>query len=273
MNNFTLNFLYSRLKKPELTKEQTKSKVCQEIFISKIGNNKDLTKKVAFKGGLIIDSLSQNKRGFTKDIDFDFVKYPLSLNGIQGFIDSLNSVNPYQNIFISIVSINELRHHNYRGKRVVLAFSDNIDVFNLTLDIGVFLPLYKKNYIYEYRVAFGETSNICVNPIERMIAEKLFTFAIYGTDNTRDKDLFDAYYLLTTFSCDKKLIKKMLNSMLVTKKHYFKNLELAFASVRQTLLNRDYIVYLKKSTKNWINEDVDIIVDNLNNYLYELLRV
>ena len=65
----------------------------------------------------------------------------------------------------------------------------------------------------------------------------------------------------------------MLNSMLVTKKHYFKNLELAFASVRQTLLNRDYIVYLKKSTKNWINEDVDIIVDNLNNYLYELLRV
>ena len=69
MKELTLKFLYSRLKSKELSKEQTESKVCQEIFISKIGNNKDLSKKVAFKGGLIIDSLSHGQRGFTKDID------------------------------------------------------------------------------------------------------------------------------------------------------------------------------------------------------------
>lgn len=42
-----------------------------------------------------------------------------------------------------------------------------------------------------------------------MIAEKLSTFAIYGTDNTRDKDLFDAYWLITRIQHDKTYAKAL----------------------------------------------------------------
>ena len=54
-----LKFLYTRIKSPNLTKEQAESKVCQEILISLIGNNKEISKRVAFKGGVIIDNLAK----------------------------------------------------------------------------------------------------------------------------------------------------------------------------------------------------------------------
>ena len=81
MNTQKLKFLYTRIKSSDLTKEQAESKVCQEILISLIGNNKEISKRVAFKGGVVIDKLAKGKRGYTKDIDFDFIKYPLSDEG------------------------------------------------------------------------------------------------------------------------------------------------------------------------------------------------
>ncbi len=111
----TLSFLYQRIKKAELTKEQAESKVCQEIFISKLGNDKQLSSKVAFKGGIILDSLSKGQRGFTKDIDIDFIKYPLSEDGIFVFINQISQNEPYSNIVITVKNIDDLRHKNYLG--------------------------------------------------------------------------------------------------------------------------------------------------------------
>ena len=267
MKEQSLKFLYSRLKRKELSKEQTESKVCQEIFISKIGSNKKLFRKVAFKGGLIIDSLSHGQRGFTKDIDFDFVKYPLSDEGLTSFVDELNICNPFSNIHITIDSIDNLRHKNYRGKRLLLLFIDNESTFKLTIDVGVFLPLIKRNTDIEYRIAFGDATRIMVNPIERMIAEKLSTFAIYGTDNTRDKDLFDAFFLITSFSSDKSVVKKILIGLLVTKNHYFKNFEIAIEYIKQTLLNNDYMKFLKSSKKNWTNHSIEDINSLILEYI------
>lgn len=102
MKTQTLKFLYSGLKRKELSKEQIESKVCQEIFISKIGNNERFSKKIAFKGGLIIDSLSHGQRGYTKDIDFDFVKYPLLDEGL---------------LYITLATTNVYVIYYRRGKR------------------------------------------------------------------------------------------------------------------------------------------------------------
>ena len=187
MKKQTLKFLYARLKTLQLSREQAESKVCQEIFISKISANNEIRDKVVFKGGIIIDSLAKGKRGYTKDIDFDLIKYPLSNNGLSSFIEILNNSDSYQNIKISINVFQELRHKHYKGKRLLLEFYDGTDSFHLTVDVGVYLPIVKKNKLYEYAISFGESATILVNPIERIVAEKLSTFAIYGDDNTRTK--------------------------------------------------------------------------------------
>ena len=259
MNNYSLKFLFSRVKKPTITKQQAQSKVCQEIFVSKIGSDPILSSQIVFKGGLIIDALSKGQRGFTKDIDFDFVKYPLSNHAISSFVAKLNESEHYSNITISIESISELRHKNYRGKRVCLAFTDGVDAFALFIDIGVYLPFFIKNASFKYSVAFGETSKILVSPIERMIFEKLSTFAIYGTDNSRDKDYFDWFFLIKTFNYSDIVIYKMIKRELIIKKHYYRSMNDAVSAIKETITDDKYMSFLKNSEKNWLHIDIETI--------------
>ena len=248
----SLKFLYHRIKKTNITKEQAESKVCQEILISKIGNDSFLVSKVAFKGGLIIDSLSRNRRGYTKDIDFDLIKYPLSYDALCDFFSRLSKCQPYQNIIISIDSISELRHKGYQGKRLELLFSDKESIYKLKVDIGVYLPLVRKNKTYEYEVAFGYKSKIFINPIERMITEKISTFIKFGKDNTRDKDFYDLYFLLSSFKYDEKIVNKMLETLLIKKEKYITSFSAALSKMETLLFDKKYYAFLEKSERNWM---------------------
>ena len=267
MNNETLKFLFSRIKKPGLTKEEAERKTCQEIFIAKIGSDKELLRRISFKGGLILNQLAKGKRGYTKDIDFDLVKYPLSKEGLEDFVAHLSPLAPYENISISISSIEELRHKNYFGKRVTLSFSDGQDAFPLTVDVGVHLPLLIGNKSLDYEIAFGGISRLFINPVERMIAEKLSTFAIYGTDNTRDKDLFDAYWLITNIRHKKTVVMRMFNELLIRKKRYFKTLKQALLEVANSLSDKQYVARLKTSKKNWTGISADEVIKTVIEYV------
>jgi len=268
--NDSLKFLFTRLKRPTLTKEETERKVCQEVFIAKIGSDSELSRRVSFKGGLILDQLAKGKRGYTKDIDFDLVKYPLSEQGLKDFFGRLSSLSPYGNISIEVSKIEDLRHKNYFGKRVTLSFLDGESDFHLTVDVGVHLPLLKGNRPLDYEIAFGGSSRLFVNPVERMIAEKLSTFAIYGTDNTRDKDLFDAYWLIVNIRHDQASVRRMLEELLVRRSHFFKSLDLAMAEARATLSDRQYSAMLKSSRKNWTGKDVSEVISVVIAYLNRL---
>ncbi|MBO4540475.1 MAG: nucleotidyl transferase AbiEii/AbiGii toxin family protein [Bacilli bacterium] len=267
MNKDSLHFLYTRIKKQSLTKEEAERKVCQEVFIAKIGSDKELLQRASFKGGLILDKLAKGKRGYTKDIDFDFVKYPLSDEGLQDFFARLSPLPPYENITIGVDSIEDLRHKNYFGKRVTLSFSDGNETFALIVDVGVHLPLLKGNKPLDYEIAFGGSTHLSVNPVERMIAEKLSTFSIYGTDNTRDKDLFDAYWLITRVKHDKALTYKMLESLLVRRTHFFKTLDDARREAIETLRDKEYIESLQRSRRNWSGDSTEKVLETVIEYL------
>lgn len=58
------------------TKENAISKVCQDI-ISKEISESPYFKNITIKGGVVIHSISKNKRRATRDVDLDFVKYSL----------------------------------------------------------------------------------------------------------------------------------------------------------------------------------------------------
>lgn len=266
---YSLKFLYQRIKNPKLTREEAESKVCQEILVAKIGNSSNFGSKVSFKGGLIIDSLVDGKRGYTKDIDFDFIKYPLSKEGLDSFFECLSTSKPYENISIKVEETTELRHKNYQGRRVFLSFNDKEINYHLTVDIGIFVPLIKQSVKYEYNVAFGGKSQLNISPIERIIAEKLSTFAIYLTDNTRIKDLFDAYYLLTNIIHKKDIVMKMLKKILVSKNHYYKNMAFALASIKNTLTDKRYFELIRNDKKNWTGVDPKIVVEKVIHYLFE----
>ena len=263
----SLDFLYHRVKNSNIRVEEAQSKVCQEILVSKIANDDFLNSRVAFKGGLIIDAITKGKRGYTKDIDFDLIKYPLSDEALTDFFSRLNESNIYKNIIIEISAIKELRHKNYQGRRMELYFSDGVSKYKLTVDIGIFVPLIKRNLRFEYNVAFGGSHYITINPVERIIAEKISTFGIYLTDNTRVKDLYDAYYLITSIDHNKQVVIRMLKELLVTKTHFYKSFDIAINAIVDTLKDKEYIKQIEQDKRNWTDVVSPVQINTIINYL------
>ena len=111
------------------------AKVCQEIILHKIYES-DMAGNVTIKGGVVMMNLSKDKRRATRDLDLDFIKYSISNESIEKFINKLDKSK--DNIKIEIESIKELKHEDYKEKQVMAAFSDEYDNhYVFKLDIGV----------------------------------------------------------------------------------------------------------------------------------------
>lgn len=266
---YSLKFLFSRLHKEGMTIDQRKGIVCQEVFISKVSGTDFLNNKIVFKGGIVLNSMSHGERGYTKDIDFDFVKYPLSEEGINDFIIKLNETSVYPNIRVSLTSMKDLRQRNYFGKRVTLSFSDGIDEYPFVVDIGVYKSLLKRNRTYLCETNFGEKKKIIINSNERIIAEKLSTFAIYGTDNTRFKDLFDAYWLISNVKYDDKTISTMLKKI-NRRGHYYDDFNQFKKALKETLSNKKYVSTIEKLGRNWLNVSLKEVLSMVIYFLEHL---
>lgn len=52
------------------------ARVCQDIVLKAISES-SLNRNVTIKGGVVMRSITGNVRRATRDIDFDFIKYPI----------------------------------------------------------------------------------------------------------------------------------------------------------------------------------------------------
>ena len=248
-----------RIHRPGDDIQRVRQKVCQDILISKLTDVDFFSSHVVFKGGVVMYELTKGARGYTKDIDFDFIRYPLSIPGIKDFVNELNQSKRFENITIQIESINDLHHVNYHGKRVLLHFVDQQKTtLPLMVDIGIHVdrigvPLIKP---YEVRLT-NETFGIVIDANELSIVEKLTGFALYGTDNLRIKDLFDLYWRIMYFDYEPMKVKAILDERLVFS-GLFKTRGLAIREIINTLRNKAYIADMKKE-KNWTNQSVESI--------------
>ena len=110
------------------------AKTCQDIILYRISNS-NLNRNVTIKGGVVMHSISKDKRRATQDLDIDFIRYSLDDSAILAFVEKLSD----KDIKIKIISpIKKLHHQDYDGKRVFIEISDNFgNVFPTKLDIGV----------------------------------------------------------------------------------------------------------------------------------------
>jgi len=104
------------------------AKVCQNIILIKISKS-PFYNNVTIKGGVVMHSISNDKRCATKDLDIDFIKYSLSDKSIKEFVAKLNLLN--DGITIKIFKdIAELKQQDYHGKRVYINLIDNFGDIN-----------------------------------------------------------------------------------------------------------------------------------------------
>ena len=112
------------------------SKTAQDIILSKISKSK-FKEHITIKGGVVMHSISKDKRRATRDLDLDFIKYSLDDDSIKDFIKLLDNVD--DGIYISVDGeIKPLHHQDYDGKRVFIKIKDEYNnEINTKIDIGV----------------------------------------------------------------------------------------------------------------------------------------
>ena len=131
--------------------ELASSKVSQDLILTAIANSK-YNQNITIKGGVVMHNLSNDKRRATRDLDLDFIKYPLDDKSIKNFINELNKSINYINFEI-IDEIIPLHHQDYKGKRVFLKIKDNYkNEIGTKLDIGVhkLFQLEQEEYIFDF---------------------------------------------------------------------------------------------------------------------------
>lgn len=78
---------------------------------------------VTVKGGVVMQQVSGDVRRATRDVDLDFVRYPMTVEGIRAFLHALCQSG--SGVALEMVGpIVDLKHQDYHGKRVNLRISD-----------------------------------------------------------------------------------------------------------------------------------------------------
>ena len=171
-----------------------RAKVAHDIFLAaiKAAGFKD---NVTIKGGVVMSGLSRDVRRATMDMDVDFVSYSIGNAAIEKFVKRLNNL---EGISISIRgAIAELKHQEYRGKRVYLTIADESGTQVVTkVDIGVHTRVEVKQRDFTFDVITAARGvKLLANSKEQIFVEKLKSLVRLGAFSGRYKDVFDMYFL------------------------------------------------------------------------------
>lgn len=247
------------------SEENAVARFAQDLILYGIANS-PLKNNVTIKGGVVMRNLSKDERRATQDIDFDLIRLSISNESIENFINSLK-IDKDLKVEIKY-PILELKHQDYKGKRVFITIKDNEgNSIDSKIDIGVHKDLDIKQDEYCFDICFDEKgANLLMNSKEQIITEKLKSFLRFGTRSTRYKDVFDINYLSDKINKTKlnQCIKKYIyddNSLNVNNKEELKN------RIQTVFENKQFINEIKKSNKNWLEKDIEEVLDSNINFI------
>ena len=221
--------------------------------------------------------LSNNKRRATRDLDLDFIKYSLGNESIKKFIDTLNLVNDGIKVYID-GEIQELRHQDYKGKRVNVILKDgNNFTVSAKLDIGVHKNFDIKQDEYCFNLeAINESATLIINSKEQIICEKLKSLLRFGIRTTRYKDIFDIYYLINKTDINKDDLLNIMNTLIIKDSTMRENNVEDITKNLVTILNNNIFKHsLSDARNNWLDISVNQVINNVIDYFksMEIIQV
>lgn len=213
--------------------ELASSKVSQDLILTAIANSK-YNQNITIKGGVVMHNLSNDKRRATRDLDLDFIKYPLDDKSIKNFINELNKSINYINFEI-IDEIIPLHHQDYKGKRVFLKIKDNYkNEIGTKLDIGV---------------------------------HKLFQLE-------QEQYMFDFYYLIDNELLNKEKLEKCFKILIYDDKSInVNNVKDLISQFEKITSSRLYKINLNNPKYNWLDKNIDGVIDKIKDYLVNMETV
>lgn len=156
------------------------------------------------KGGLLLSAIFGDERRTTQDMDTMLKGIPLDAKTLEKIIKEIISIDGKDGITFEIVNIKDIRLiDKYGGLKVkLIGYKEHLRV-PLSIDVTVGDPITPKELKFKYKCMFDDSYiNIMAFNKETIIAEKFETFITDNIMNTRTKDFYDLYILLTRFYDD-----------------------------------------------------------------------
>ena len=164
------------------------------------------------KGGLLLSSIMGIVTRTTMDMDTCIKGINLTNEQLYKVLKEILNIDVGDNVSFEIKNSEPIREEDYYGglRYNIIAKFDNIKV-NLSIDIATGDLIIPREIEYDYKMIFEDRSlKIMTYNIESIIAEKFQTVINRGILNSRMKDYYDLYYLLTYKEISKKQLKNAI---------------------------------------------------------------
>lgn len=248
------------------------SKVAQDIILSKIAKSK-YKNNITIKGGVVMYNITNDRRRATVDIDIDLIRYSLDDDSIMLLLNKLSEQDDKIRIVVN-KKIKPLRHQDYQGKRVNIILKDLFDnQIETKIDIGVHknLDIKQEEYIFNFEV-LNNNLKLLVNTKEQIFVEKLSSLLKHGIRTTRFKDIYDFYYLITEGNMDKNLVIELINLYCIDNSK-INNISNIVDELNKIFTNESFLRNVQNSRYNWIEEDIDIVLEKILDFINNLILI
>lgn len=185
-------------------------RILERISVSKYKDN------FILKGGLLLSAMFGIENRFTKDMDTTITGIDISKSNFLKILNEILSIDLKDGINFNVINITDIREDDEYGgnKYHIIGKLDKLKV-NLEIDISTGDKITPRELKYKYHSIF-ENKYILINSynIETILAEKIETILRRGTFNSRMKDYYDLYFLLTKMKneINKKDLKEAINN-------------------------------------------------------------
>lgn len=251
-----------------LTQELASARACQDIVLKAIADG-PLNRNVTIKGGVVMRSITGNNRRATRDIDLDFIHFPIGDMTIRDFIKKIDTI---PGISIQIEGeIKELKHQDYHGKSVSVAIHDESgNTVRSKIDIGVHKHMEIEQEEYCFDVCMDESgASLLKNTVEQSFVEKLRSLLIFGSNSRRYKDIYDMFYLKDVAEAQRLL--KIIDYLIFNDDGMRENtMNDIIRRVSNTFKDEQYLRRVSESRQRWIDDDIHDIANGITDYLRKL---
>jgi len=185
----------------------------QEGILRRIGTS-EYSESFCLKGGLLLYSISGFTSRPTMDLDLLGLNIPRGENQFRSILTEILSINSEDGLIFDIDSLNLqeiIEGADYHGQQLkVLSRLGSIRT-NLKLDIGFGDTIYPGPVKMEYPTLL-DTESILISAysLESVVAEKFDAMIVLDARNSRMKDFYDIYDILTNHRIDAAALEKAI---------------------------------------------------------------
>ena len=175
----------------------------------------DYKDKFVLKGGMLVAAIVGLDNRATMDLDTTIKNLPLTPENIKAALTDIMTI-PYEDgVTFEIGSIAPIREDDiYGGYRVMINAEYDTILTPLSIDISTGDVITPHAVEFSFSEIFDEDNvfELWAYNIETVLAEKVETILRRTVFNTRPRDFYDTYILLTTQKYDKNIFETALDA-------------------------------------------------------------